>query len=335
MRPGEREMNRRRFLQAVTGGLVAVPLTVEGQQVRTRPRLGMLLTGAPSDRSQARELEIFRRKLGELGWIDGRTLDVETQWTENPDRLSGLATELIRSGATVILAPGPAATRAARAITSTVPIVMIASADPRTAGAMSLAQPGGNVTGLTIGPPELVNEKRLELLTEAIPGIHRVAILWDVNREGEAAVMASLGAAGESLKLVFRHLDIATVPDFERVFDVAKQWKAEAILLVEGPRAVVHRTLIAELALKRRLPVMSQFNRLVEAGGLISYGPDLGDLFGRAASYVDKLLKGAQPADLPIEQPTKFELAINLKTAKALGLTIPPSLLARADEAIE
>jgi putative ABC transport system substrate-binding protein len=187
------------------------------------------------------------------------------------------------------------------------------------------------VTGLTIGQFELVMEKRLELLKEALPGVSHVAILWGV---GSADRTAPLSAAAQTLKLQLQHLDVTNAA-FEGAFTTAKKAGAGAVMLVESPRTVVNRTRIAQLGLKHRLPVMSQFSRLVEVGGLMSYGPDLSDLFGRAAFYVDKILKGAKPADLPIEQPTKYELVINLKTAKALGLIIPPSLLQRADQVIE
>ena len=324
-------MNRRAFISGMAGGLLAAPLAAEAQQARAVPRLGMLLTGSPSDMRQSRELDALAKKLGELGWVEGRTLGVETRWAKNTDTLPGLAAELVRLGVDIILTPGPEATNAVRTATSAIPIVMIASTDPRAVGAAGLARPGGNVTGLTIGQFELVMEKRLELLKETLPGVSHVAILWGV---GNADRTAPLSAAARSLKLQLQHLDV-TNADFEGAFTTAKKAGAGAVMLVESPRTVVNRARIAELGLKHRLPVMSQFSRLVEAGGLMSYGPDLSDLFGRAASYIDKILKGAKPADLPIEQPTKFELVINLKTAKALGLTIPPSLLQRADQVIE
>jgi putative ABC transport system substrate-binding protein len=328
-------IDRRVFIGTLAGSLLAAPLAAEAQKARTTPRLGMLLTGS-SDMTRSPELDAFRTKLGELGWAEGRNLGVEARWAKNPDGLPGLATELVRLGVDVILTPGPEATRAARGATSTIPIVMIASTDPRQVGAAGLAHPGGNLTGLTIGQIELVTEKRLQLLKEALPRISRVAILWDVTRIDDAAnAPPLLVAAAQSLKVKVQHVNVTSIGGFENAFKAAKQGSAGAVLLVESPRAVVNRALIVELALKYRLPVMSQFSRLVESGGLMSYGPDLSDLFGRAAIYVDKILKGARPADLPIEQPTKFELIFNLKTARALGLTIPQSLLLRADEIIQ
>ena len=318
-------MDRRTFLGALASGLLAAPLAAQAQQGRALPRLGMLLTGTPADTAQSRELDALTKKLGELGWVEGRTLGVETRWATNADSLPGLAADLVRLGVDIILTPGPEATIAAKTATSAVPIVMIGSTDPRAVGAAGLARPGGNVTGLTIGQPELVTEKRR---------LSRVAILWDVKPVKGSDRTALLSAPARSLKLQLQHLDV-TSADFDGAFTTAKKAGAGAVMLVESPRTVVNRWRIADLGLKHRLPVMSQFSRLVEAGGLMSYGPDLSDLFGRAASYIDKILKGAKPVDLPIEQPTKFELVVNLKTAKALGLTIPPSLLQRADQVIE
>jgi len=327
-------IDRRAFISGITFGLLAAPLAVEAQHAQTSPRLGMLLTGSPADRGASRELDALKKRLSELGWVEGQTLGLETRWAKNPDSLPSLASELTRLGVDVILTPGPDATIAARRATSLIPIVMIGSTDPRAVGASGLARPGGNVTGLTIGQPELITEKRLELLKETLPGISHVAILVGVKPVGDADRTAALSAAARSLKLQLQNLDVTGI-DFEKAFTTARRAGAQAVVLMESPRTVGNRAIIAALGLKHRLPVMSQFRLLVEAGGLMSYGPDLIDLFARAASYIDKILKGTKPADLPIEQPTKFELVINLKTAKALGLTIPPSLLQRVDQVIE
>jgi putative ABC transport system substrate-binding protein len=328
-------MDRRAFIGTLAGGLLAAPLAAEAQPAGTKPRLGLLLTGSPSDKTQTRELNAFTKKLGELGWVDGQTITLNARWANAPGRLPTLAAELVQSGVDLFVTPGPAATDAARHATSTIPIVMIAGTDPRLMGAASLARPGGNLTGLTIGQPEAVHGKRLELLKEALPRVRRVAILWDVEGYEKGVGFATVPAAAKSLGLELQQVDATGRGGFEAAFNAAARGGAEAVLLMESPRTVVHRAQIAELALKHRLPVMSQFNRLVEAGGLMSYGPELSDLFTRAADFVDKILKGAKPGDLPIEQPTKFELVINLKTAKALGLTIPPALLQRADQVIE
>jgi len=204
-------------------------------------------------------------------------------------------------------------------------------------GVASLAHPGGNLTGLTIGQPEVTSEKRLQLSKEALPTLARVSVMWDVSRPTDAGppITARMAAAAHVLGLRLNDVDVNDAGDYAAAFAAAKRGKTEAVYLVEGPRAVANRAIIAELGLKHRLPIISQFSRIVDAGGLMSYGPDLSDLFRRAAAYVDKILKGAKPADLPVEQPTKFELVINLKTAKALGLVIPPSLMLRADRVIE
>jgi putative ABC transport system substrate-binding protein len=236
----------------------------------------------------------------------------------------------------VLFAAGPDATRAAQQATSTIPIVMIASSDPRVLGVSSLARPGGNLTGLTIGQPELTTAKRLQLLKEALPALERVAVVWDVKRAVDAgAAVPTMTTAAREFGLRLREYEVSGVADFSLIFARAHQDGAEAVLFIESPRAVANRMVIAQLGLKHRLPIMTQFSRIVEAGGLMAYGPDLSDLFARAATYIDKILRGAKPADLPVQQPTKYQLVINLKTAKAFGLTIPRSLLARADRVIE
>jgi putative tryptophan/tyrosine transport system substrate-binding protein len=316
----------------LTISLTLAPLAAEAQP--TPARLAMLLTGPPATATP--EYAAFMKQLGDLGWIEGQTLAVDRRWADAPEKFIGLAADVVQSKPAVILAAGPDATRAAQRATSAIPIVMIASSDPRVLGAASLAHPGGNLTGLTIGQPEVTSEKRLQLLKEARPALARVAVLWDVKRSADSGASVEMMAAAASvLGLRLQHLDVNRSSDFATAFAAAKMANAEAILLVESPRAVANRAAIAELGIKHRLAIMSQFSRIVEAGGLMSYGPDLSDLFRRAATYVDKILKGAKPANLPIEQPTRFELVINLKTAKALGLTIPQSVLLRADQVIE
>jgi putative ABC transport system substrate-binding protein len=318
----------------LAGGLLAAPLAAEAQPAGTVPRLGMLLMGSPSRPSA--ELDAFTKQLGELGWFEGQNLAVDRRFADRPDRFPDLSADLLRLKVSVILTPGPEATQAAKNSTSTTPIVMIALTDPQRMGVTSLARPGGNLTGLTIGQPEVVAEKRLQLLKEALPGISRVAVLWDVSRVFDArGAEEKMIAAARSLGLRLQHVEIRRLLDFDEAFKAAQKNGAGAVLLMESPRAGANRALIAELGLKNRLPIMSEFRHIVEVGGLLSYGADLTDLFRRAAFHVDKILKGAKPADLPVEEPTKFELVINLKTAKALGLTIPPSLLQRADQVIE
>jgi putative ABC transport system substrate-binding protein len=213
---------------------------------------------------------------------------------------------------------------------------MIASTDPRQVGASSLARPGANLTGLAVGQVEVFVEKQLDLLKAAIPGLARVIVVWDVNRlrdDGNAS--AVMAGPARALSLQLQHVDVGRIPDFEGAFKTARSARAGAMLIIAGPRAVENCRLIAELALKSRLPLMSQFSPFAEAGALLSYGPDLNDLFRRAGSYVHRILKGARPGDLPIEQPSKYELVLNLRTAKALGLSIPQSLVLRADQVIE
>jgi putative ABC transport system substrate-binding protein len=327
---------RRVFVIAAVGGLLGTRRSTSAQQTEMAARVGILLTASPSDPRSLPEIDAFMRELRRLGWVEAQNLAVERRSTERPESFPALAADLIRSNVAVILTPGPVATRAARQATSTISIVMVAATDPRQVGVASLARPSGNLTGLTIGEPRVVNEKRLELLKAAVPRLSRVTVLWDVPRsEGAGEGEKSLAAAARALGLRLQHLEINRPTDFERGFKVATQQGAGAVFLIESPRAVANRALVAELGLRNRLPVMSQFRAIVEAGGLMSYGPDLPDLFGRAAAYVDRILRGAKPSDLPIEQPTKFELVINARTANALGLAIPRSLLVRADEVIE
>jgi putative ABC transport system substrate-binding protein len=324
-------LNRRAFLTSA----VAAFTTLQAAHAQPpRARIAMLLTGSPAVATP--EYAAFTQQLGDLGWIEGQNLTVDRRWTEAPERFKDLAADAVRSGPAVILAAGPDATRAAQRATATIPIVMIASTDPRVMGVASLARPGGNLTGLTIGQPEVTSEKRLQLSKEALPALTSVAVMWDVKRSADAGPAAApMAAAARVFGLRLHDIDVKDPADYAAAFGAAKREKTELVLLVESPRAVANRALIAELGLKHRLPVVSQFSPIVDAGGLMSYGPDLTDLFRRAAAYVDKILKGAKPADLPVEQPTKFELVINLKTAKALGLVIPPSLLLRADRVIE
>ncbi len=311
-----------------------VPLAAEAQQASAK--LAMLLTGPPA--VWALEYAAFTKQLSDFGWVEGQNLVIDRRWTDAAEKFVALTADAVREKPTVILTAGPHATRAAQQATSTIPIVMIASTDPRVMGVASLAHPGGNLTGLTVGQPEVTSEKRLQLFKEAVPAVVRMVVLWpdDLNRSIDGGpVVPAMAAAARVLGLQLQHLDVNSASGFAAAFATAKKDNAEAVLLIESPRAVANRTVIADLALKYRLPVMSQFSRIVEAGGLMSYGPDLNDLFRRAATYVDRILRGAKPADLPVEQPAKFKLIINLKTAKALGLTIPQSLLVRADEIIQ
>jgi len=318
---------------ALVLGLLAAMTSAHAQS--RMPRLGILLTGSSSSAAQAPQLDALMKSLTELGWIEGQNLAVDRRWAERPEQLAALATELAQSNVSVILALGPEATLAAVAATPTTPVVMIASTDPRQVGASSLARPGGHLTGLAVGQVEVFVEKQLDLLKAAIPGLARVLVVWDVNRLRDGDQSVVMAGAARALSLQLQHVDVGRVQDFESAFRAARSARGSTVLIIAGPRAMENRRLIAELALKSRVPLMSRWSQMVEAGALLSYGPDLNDLFRRAGFYVDRILKGARPGDLPIEQPSKYELVLNLRTAKALGLTIPQSLVLRADQVIE
>jgi putative tryptophan/tyrosine transport system substrate-binding protein len=323
-----------RLIMTVLLLALAAPLAIDAQDSGRVARLGILLTGAPSEPMIG--IDDFLQSLRALGWVEGKNLTIERRWAGTPDRLPDRAAELIRLKVDVILAPGPPAVRAAKDATSTIPIVMIATVDLPKLGVASLARPGGNLTGLTIGQPDVISEKQLELLKQALPRLSRVLLLWDVpkgvdNPEGPSRLVA----AAQVLGLRLSHAEVNSPADFDRGFKIAKEENAGAVLVFEGPRAVANAGRIAELGLKNRLPIMSFFRPIVAAGGLMSYGVELTDLFRRAAVYVNKILKGTPPGELSIEEPIKYELVINANTAKRLSLTIPPSLLVLADQVIE
>jgi len=324
-------VDRRRFLQAVSAGLLAAPLA-EAQSSAKRARLGIL---APTSTSLP-QYASFRQALWDLGYQNEVTLSIEERAAQGrAERLSNLAVELVRGNVDVILAAGPEATiRAARQATSTIPIVMIAiDYDPVARGYIaSLSRPGGNITGVFLQQLELTT-KRLELLKAAIPGIDRVAVLWDAFSADQWKVVQT---TAPSLGVHVRSVELRDPPyDFKRAFETASHGGTRAVLALMSPVFFRERVQMAILAAKNRLAAMFGLSEWAEVGGLMTYGANISHMFVRAAGYVDKILRGAKPADLPVEQPTKFELVINLKTAKALGLTIPPSLLLRADQVIE
>jgi putative tryptophan/tyrosine transport system substrate-binding protein len=312
-------------------GLVAAPLGAGAQPAKAY-RIGYLETST----MRARAWEAFRERLRELGYVEGQTVTLETRWAGGQvDRLPGLAAELVRLKVDVIVTAGSPAALAAKKTTASVPIVMATGGDPVGLGLVaSLARPGGNVTGLTTLSREL-SGKRLEMLREVLPRGTRVGMLWHRTSGIDALTRRETEEAAQVLGVPFHAHAVDGPGDFDRAFDAIVADRGGAVMVATSAMFLGHRRQLADLALKHRLPTIFAFREYAEAGGLMAYGPSYAELFQRAAGYVDRILKGARPADLPVEQPTKFELIINLKTVKALGLTIPPSVLARADELIQ
>ncbi len=324
-------MRRREFFMLLGAAAAVWPLAALAEQTAKLPSLGFLTAGDGSV-----GLPALLEGLRQLGWIERKTIVIEYRYAENRnDRLPELAAELVRLNVDVIVAAGTLAPLAAKRATATIPIVMTSAGDPLGTGLISsLARSGGNVTGLSLMSPDL-SGKRLELLKQIVPALARVAIIWNADNPYPALVFRQTENAARLLKLEAQSLEVRTPDDLNSALEAAVRGKANALITVEDPLTVNHRKQIADFAAKNRLPTISGLREYVDAGGLLSYGPALADLYRRAANYVDKILKGAKPSELPVEQPTKFELVINLKTAKALGLAIPPDMLAIADEVIE
>jgi putative tryptophan/tyrosine transport system substrate-binding protein len=315
--------------------LLAVAVIAEAQQTGKVPRIGYLSPTSPS--VSPTRIEAFRHGLRELGYVEGKNIVIDYRYAEGKfDRLPALAAELVRLKVDLIVTTGPTVTRAAKEATTTVPIVMATDTDPVGNGFVaSLARPGGNITGLSALAPEL-SGKQLELLKEIVPRLSRVAVFGTSTNPGNAQMLKEVKLAAGAFGVKLQYLEVRGPKDIETAFRAASKERAEAVLyLVAGLVDAGHRTEISELAVKSRLPAIYQSRRYVEDGGLMSYGVNIADLDRRAATYVDKILKGRTPADLPVEQPTKFEFVINLKTAKQIGLTIPPNVLARADKVIK
>lgn len=314
--------------------LLLTPLpAAKAQQPTKIPRIGYLT--ATSLSAIANRTEAFRQGLRGFGYVEGKNILIEHRHAEGKlDRLPGLAAELVHLNVDVIVTAGPADTRAAKELTNTIPIVMAQDSDPVGNGFISsLARPGGNVTGLATLAPE-ISGKRLELLKETVSKLSRVAVFGRSTRPGNAQAVSEVKLAAGKLGVQFQYLDVPAPKDLGPAFLATKNGHADAILVLEAPVFINQRAQIAELAAKSGLPAIYSRSENVEAGGLMSYGVSITDLFRRASYYVDKILKGIKPADLPVEQPTKFELVINLKSAKQIGLTIPPNVLARADRVI-
>ena len=314
--------------------LFAVAAIAEAQQPTKVFRVGYLNRASSS--SYASRTEAFRQGLRDLGYVEGKNIVIEYRNGEGKqDLLPALTAELVRLKVDVIVTANPGATRSAKEATSAIPIVMTWDNDPVDSGFIaSLARPGGNITGLSTHYPE-ISGKQLELLNEIVPKLSRVAILGTLTTPNIAQSVKAVELAAGALGVKLQSLDIQATQDIETAFRAATKGRADAVLVVPGPFFASQRKHIADLAAKGRLPAIYPFPEFVEAGGLISYSANLTDLFRRAATYVDKILKGAKPADLPVEQPRKFELVINLKAAKQIGLTIPPNVLARADRVIK
>jgi putative ABC transport system substrate-binding protein len=326
-------MKRREFITLLGGAAASLPLVLRAQQPAKLPIVGFLGAGTPSTYSQW--VGAFMQQLRERGWIEGRNIAIELRWAEGKnERYADIAAEFVRLNVDVIVTTGTAAVVAAKQATSVIPIVFTSAGNPVATGLVaSLARPGGNVTGLSNQLPDLAG-KRLELLREIIPDLHRLAILTNVGNPIGALEMGEVQAAARTLGLETLPLEIRRAEDIGPAFEALKD-RADALYVVAEPLLSGNHVRISTLALGARLPTLLGIRDYVKSGGLVSYGPNTPDLFRRAADLVDKILRGAKPKDIPVEQPAKFDLVINLTTAKALGLTIPPTLLARADEVIE
>jgi putative ABC transport system substrate-binding protein len=316
--------------------ILVAPLTADGQQPAKVYRIGVLASAPPTTPEVSRLWGAFRQGLGERGWVEGQNVVIESRWSEGQvERFPALAAEIVRLNVDLIFAVGTAGALAAKQATGVIPIVMAYVGDPVEQGLVaSLARPGGNVTGLTflVGPE--IAGKYLELLKEAVPKASRVAVLLGPAGRG-SAIFKQTQAAAQALAVKLQPLEVRSPNELEGAFAAMARGRANALLVLPRPFTFVHARRIADFAAKSRLPAVYAFRESVEGGGLMAYAADAPDMFRRAASYVDKILKGARAADLPVEQPMRFELVINLRTAKAMGLTIPQSVLFRADQVIQ
>jgi putative ABC transport system substrate-binding protein len=325
-------MDRRAFLGTLTGGLLAAPLAVEAQQPPKVHQIGYLSSQSPVP---ANRVEALRMGLRDLGYIEGKNIAIVFRSAEAGERLAEVAADLVRLKVDVIFANSSTEVEAARRVTQTVPIVFATHADPVGLGHVaSLARPGGNITGLSAQLTEIV-VKELEIMKQALPHMRRIGVVLTLTAPSHRPAAHALEAAAQQLGVQLLTVPVRTPEDLDGAFAMMARERVNGFLMVASPLSRSQRALLAELSLKHRLAGMFGVTDNVEAGGLMSYAADFGDLTRRAATYIDKILKGAKPDDLPVEQPTKYELVINLKTAKALGLTIPKSLLQRADQVIE
>jgi putative tryptophan/tyrosine transport system substrate-binding protein len=325
-------ITRREFIGTLVG-LIAAPLAVEAQAPAKVPRIGYLTN---LSRANDWRLQSFLQGLRELGYVEGQTIAIEYRFAESRlERLPALAAELVQLKVDVIVTSGPPAPQAAKQATSTIPIVFTVAGDPVGEGLVaSIARPGGNVTGMASIAAEVVG-KQLELLKEVAPKVSRVAVLQNPNHPGHPLMLRQLEGAARALGVQLHVVQAGSPAQIDTAFAAMRNQQVGGVIVLRDSFFNAQRTQIATLAAKSRLPAVYGFSEHAEAGGLMTYGASVPQMYRRAATYVDKILKGAKPADLPVEQPTKFELVINLKTAKALGLTIPPSVLQRADEVIQ
>jgi len=313
--------------------LLALPFSAQAQQSKKIARIGFL--SATSASSQSLRVEAFRQGLRELGYVEGKNIVIEWRFAEGKaDRLRELVAELVRLKVDVIVTGGPPPTRAAKQATSTIPIVMAFDDDPVGSGfAASLARPGGNITGLSTYFPE-ISGKQLELLREIVPKLSRAAVLGNASQPGHPQALREINLAADGFRVQVQYLQVRGTQDIDSAFRAASKERADGVLVLSTAVLFLERKQVADLAVKNRLPAIYGRPEYVENGGLVYYGPIYTDLFRRAATYVDKILKGTKPTDIPIEQPMKFDFIINLQAAKKIGLTIPPNVLVRADKVI-
>jgi putative ABC transport system substrate-binding protein len=327
-------MISRRVFLTFCAAILAMPLVADAQQPPKVPRIGILFPTPHDPASAARVLEPFRQQLRELNYIEGQNIVIEYRLGGRGDRLRDLAAELVQHQVDIIVAANTPAAKAAQQATRTIPIVANMGDSIEMGLATTLAAPGGNITGVS-GQFGATAGKRLELLKEAVPRASRVAVLWNAANPNKALEWKETQTAARTSGVTLQSVEVRAFDDFERAFSAITRGRADAVITVTESLTITHRRQIVAFTTKRRLPMIAAYRDFAEAGGLMSYGVSPRDQYRRLAVYVDKILKGAKPGDLPIEQPTKFELVINMKTAKALGLTIPPSILLRADQVIE